>query len=415
MKTKILIPFFILISYLSFSQDKIDLMVLNKNYTQALSMIDKQLESSQNAALYYKKGLVLSNLQNYQEALTAFSEALQLEPENPEFLTEMAEGFSVLGNYRDAEPFFEKAVDIDKNNLTLAAKLGRNYISLDKFKDAYRVYSNIYQKDSSNVYWNKQLAFSAYRVNKKDEARTLYEKVIAQNPRDYSSYFNLLRLYSRKEDVGKILSLIDAGLAEFPGDDGFFKEKALYYFANKNYEQAKYYYEQYFVAGGDSLYNILLNYGVCSYFSKEEKLAISVLAECEAVNPNDPYVLFYLSLCHKKLAELVEAEYYMQSAIDISIPDFLADMYHHLGQIYGQERKFEESIEALKKSNELDPADYEVLFEIATTFEEYNSNKTLALNYYQVYLLEAGESAKNVNYALDRIKRIKEDLFFDVK
>jgi len=138
-----------------------------------------------------------------------------------------------------------------------------------------------------------------------------------------------------------------------------------------------------------------------------------VLEKCETLNPNDPYVMFYLSLCYKKLAKLEDAEFYMQLAIELSMPGFLPEMYHHLGQILGQQRKFEESIEALKKANELAPDSYEVLFEIATTYEEFNANKTLALNYYQVYLQEAGESAKNVNYALERIKKIKEDLFFE--
>jgi len=88
-------------------------------------------------------------------------------------------------------------------------------------------------------------------------------------------------------------------------------------------------------------------------------------------------------------------------------------MYHSLGQIYGQQRKFSESVEALKKSVELKPDKYEVLFEIATTYEEFNSNKTLALNYYQIYLKEAGEQAENIDYALTRINKIKEDLFFE--
>ena len=97
----------------------------------------------------------------------------------------------------------------------------------------------------------------------------------------------------------------------------------------------------------------------------------------------------------------------------MSYPDWLAEMYHHLGQIYGQQRKLKESVEALKKSHEFDPSNAEVLFEIATTYEEYNANKTLALTYYRIYLKEAGVEAKNVNYALKRIERIKEDLFFE--
>lgn len=396
-----------------FSQEKIDRLILNKDFGKALEFINSELKQSSSASLWFKKGIVLQNQQQYENALTAFTEALLLEPDNPELLTEMAESFSALGNYYDASPFYEKAVNLNKNNLGLAAKLGRNYISLEQFKKAYSVYSGIYQKDSSNVFWNKQLAFSAYRAGQKDQARTLYEKIIVQNPRDYSSYFNLLRLYDRKEDLPKIIAVIDTGLVHFPKNAGFFKEKAIFYFAQKEYENAKKTFEDYFAAGGDSLFNLMLNYGISSYFSKDEPRALSVLKKCETLNPNDPFVLFYMSLCQKKLGKMDESAVKMQQAIDLSVPGFLPEMYHHLGQILGLQRKFEESIEALKKANELDPENYETLFEIATTYEEFSSNKTLALNFYRIYLQEAGESAQNANYALDRMKKIKEDLFFE--
>ncbi len=101
------------------------------------------------------------------------------------------------------------------------------------------------------------------------------------------------------------------------------------------------------------------------------------------------------------------------AAIESATPAYLPEMYHHLGQIYGQQRKFEESIAALIKSNEMDPANPEILFEIATTYEEYNANKTLALNYYQIYLKRCGSLGRNFEYAQTRISKIKEDMFFE--
>ena len=401
------------ISLSSMAQDKIDLLILNKNYNEALNQIDRKIEKQASATLYYKKGIIFNNLQNYKEALEAFSKAYQLEPTNVEILAEMAENLALLGNYYDASPFYERAKELDPDDLTIVAKLGRNYINLDDYSKAFNAFSEIYTKDSTNLYWNKQLAFCAFKTGRKKLAISLYESIIEQYPRDYGSYFNLLRLFNRKEQLESFLSLIDRGLKEFPGNKGFYGELAGFRFANKEYEAAKENYEKYFMAGGDSIYKIMLNYGISCYFSKDEKLAISVLEKCERQNPNDPYVLFYLSLSNKKLAEYELAEYYMTMAIDLSIPGYLSEMYHHLGQIHGQQREFKESIAALKKALDYDPANYEVLFEIATTYEEYNANKTLALNYYRIYLKEAGEAARNVDYALDRITKIKEDLFFD--
>lgn len=411
--TNIFLFIFLTISVSSFAQDKIDLLILNKKYEEALNQINNKIEKQATAQLYLKKGLIYNNLQDYRKALEAFSSGYQLEPLNPDILGEMAEDFATLGNYYDAIPFFEKVKELQPNNFSVIAKMGRNYINLDDYKKAFNVFSEIYAKDSTNLYWNKQLAYCAFRTGNKEMAIALYQKIIEENPGDYSSYFNLLRLYNRKEQAQQFLALIDKGFEQFPGNSGFYRELAGYQFANKQYDEAKQNLENYFEADGDSTYKIMLNYGICCYFARNENLAMSILKKCEMQNPSDPYVMFYMSLSNKRLAQYEEAEKYMNYAIELSIPSYLSEMYHHLGQIYGQQRKFEESITTLKKAEEYNPKNYEVLFEIATTYEEYNANKTLALNYYRIYLKEAGEEAKNINYALDRIKRIKEDLFFE--
>jgi len=74
---------------------------------------------------------------------------------------------------------------------------------------------------------------------------------------------------------------------------------------------------------------------------------------------------------------------------------------------------YPDAVSALGKANEMDTGNPEILFEIATTYEEFNSNKTLALNYYQIYLKEAGAAARNMEYAQDRIAKIKEEMFFE--
>lgn len=395
------------------SQDKIDLLILQKNYHAALLQIENKIQKHPQADLYFKKGFIFSQMQNYQNATKAFSLALELEPENTKFLEEIAEALSSLGNHYDATPFWEQAVVLQPEKHSIAGKLCRNYIQLDRFQKAYDIFAGIYQNDSTNVYWNKQFAFCAHQTGKTKQAITLYEKVLDINPRDYASYFNLIRLYQQTEQFGKALETIEKGLGNFPDDAGFYQQKATFLMGNRQYKDARLAYEQYFKAGGDSVYKVLMNYGITLYFTKDEHKAIQVLDICAGQLANDPYVLFYLSLSHKNLAQYQTAEAFMNAAIESATPSYLPEMYHHLGQIFGQQRKFEESIAALKKANELDPSNKEVLFEIATTYEEFNSNKTLALNYYRVYLTEAGESAQNVNYALDRIKKIKEDMFFE--
>ena len=404
---------FSIISNISFAQQEIDILILNKNYGEALIQIEKQIGENANADLYFKKGFILSSLQNYQDAVKAFSEALQLQPENPEILSEMAEDLSILGNNKDAISYYKRAIKLDTTNLALKAKLGRVYISKKEIKPAYDLFTEVYATDSNNVYWNKQFAYCSFQVGKRKQAIHLYEKVLEANSRDYGTYSNLIHTYNREKEPNQILSVIDKGLIQFPGDAELILERANFYFRSRNYEPAMKNFEAYFAASGDSIYEIVLNHAISSYFSKDETKAMKILENLYQANPNDLFVMYYMSLCYKKMADYENAEKYMQWAIDLTVPDYVSDMYHNLGQIYGQQRKFAESIAVLQKANELDPTNAEVLFEIATTFEEYNSNKTMALNYYRLYLKEAGEGGNNVDYALTRISRIKEEMFFE--
>jgi tetratricopeptide (TPR) repeat protein len=401
------------ISAVTYSQEEIDLLILNKKYDEALSKIDQQISQNPTYQMYFKKGVVFSNLQKYQEAVKAFSEALKFQPDNVEIISEIAEDLSILGNQQDAITYYKKAINIEPHNLALKAKLGRVYISKKEIKKAWELFSEIYAIDSTNVYWNKQFAFCSFQVGKRLQAVHLYEKVLDANPRDYGTYSNLIHSYSREKEPDKILATIDKGLLQFPGNAELILEKANFYFRTRNYEPAMNEFENYFTADGDSIYEIVLNYAISTYFSNDEIKAMKILGNLFLANPNDLFVMYYMSLCYKKMNDYENSEKYMQWAIDLSTPGYVPEMYHHLGQILGQQRKFKESIAALQKANELDPANVEVLFEIATTYEEFNANKTLALNYYRIYLKEAGESGRNVNYALDRITRIKEEMFFE--
>lgn len=395
------------------SQQEIDLLMLNKNYKEALQKIEQQLRLRPGADLYFKQGLIFSSLQDYQRALGAYSEALRYDPGNSAILAEMADGLSVLGNNREAIQYYKMALEHDPGNLVLAGKLGRTYINEKEYKNAYDVFSGIYSRDSTNMYWNKQLAYCAFRTFKRGQAVYLYEKVLEENPRDLGTYLNLLHAYDSRKEGGKVLDLIERGLNEFPGEPEFYLERAAYYFRNKMYEPAMHDFQSYFDNGGAPVYEIRMNYGISTYFAGAANEALEIFNNLNRENPNDGIVMYYQSLCYKKLKNFEESEKLMKWAIEASIPGYVADMYHHLGQIFGQQRKFKESVDALEKSYRMDPGNFEILFEIATTYEEFNSNKTLALNYYNIYLKEAGERGRNINYVLTRISRIKEELFFD--
>lgn len=392
----------------------VDELILNRNYDKALEKLSEQIQEKPEADLFFKQALVFNEQSKPMNAVKSLEQALILDPKNSLYLSELGENYTALGNLYQAVSCFSKAVELTPNNLSLKGKLGRTFISIDDFRKAFETFDEIWKIDSTNVFYNKQYAFAAFKTGKPDLAIHLYEQVVAENPEDFGSHLNLMAIYKRKKAVDKILESGNRALTVFPGNATLLLRQAEALYELKAYEFAINPYETY-LAENDSTYDVLKNYGISLFFSKNEEKALEILENCFYQVPNDQYVNFYIGLCYKNLADYSRSAEFLNSAIECAQPPYLGEMYHHLGQVYGNNREFEKSIAALQKAFELDNEKFEVLFEIATTYEEFNFNKTMALNYYNIYLRTAKEKAKNAGYALTRIQKIKEDLFIGEK
>jgi tetratricopeptide (TPR) repeat protein len=398
-------------SGITIAQDRIDRLILNKQYPEALALTERMLKDEPDAALFHKKGVILRETFDYTGSMNAFNQAVVFDQNNLLYLTDLADLMATLGNTVDAIQVYRKAVSIGPSETTVRAKLGQLLITQREFQEAYYLFKDLRQSDTTNLFFTRNLAIAAGRSGKSQEAIDLFEQVLVINPRDLSSYVNLAGIYFQLEMFTRANQTLRTGLIQFPGNPQLLLRLAQNLYQRRNFEEALPVYGEY-IAGNTPSFEVRKEYGIILYFNKQEEKAMEILEQALMEAPSDPFVALYIGLCLKKLKDYEMSKQYLNLAIESSTPYYLGDIYHHLGQVYGLMREFDQSVEMLTKAYELDPGKHELLFEIATTYEEYNSNKTLALNYYQIYLTEAREKALNANYALDRIRRIKEDMFF---
>jgi len=130
------------------------------------------------------------------------------------------------------------------------------------------------------------------------------------------------------------------------------------------------------------------------------------LEKCLVLDPANQFVNYYLGLICKRLADLPRSVEYLNMAIAASQPAYLTEMYHHLGQVFGLQREFKKSIEALQEAYQCNPLRTEILVEIATTWEEFDTDKKKALSYYKEYIQKAGDKAENIEFAKERVRII---------
>jgi len=383
----------------------IDLLVLEKNYPQALVEINKSLKIHPEPELFLKKAQVYRMLNKPLSAARSLENALDFDSLNDKYLTEYADLQTELGNNYKAVQFYQKAVENSADDLILQFRLGRSYMNCEDYKKAFEIFRQIQTKDSTNLVYNKYLGLAANRIGQTDLAIEMFESVLEYNPNDLSSYLNLILLYLKKKDAVQIVRIADRALYNFPENPAILIREANSLYAIKEYKEARPAFEQY-LAKNDSVFDVLENYGITLYFVNEDLQARRMMEKCFTLEPSNQFVNYYLGLICKRLGDLPNSVEYLNMAIAASQPAYLTEMYHHLGQVFGLQREFKKSIEALQKAYQCNPLRTEILVEIATTWEESDSDKRKALIYYQEYLHKAGDNSENLEFAKERIRTI---------
>lgn len=123
---------------------------------------------------FYMEATRQRNLGNYAEAYELYKHALLINPNAPEALFDMASFCSVLGSREETQAYYEKASALAPKN-------------------------NWYQQVLGNFY---------YRNNQIDKAISVYEKM-AENSEKADVYYQLLSLYTQKQDYEKCILALD--------------------------------------------------------------------------------------------------------------------------------------------------------------------------------------------------------------
>ena len=339
------------------------------------------------------------------KAEQAFACSVALDSTNSKYLAEYADLQTELGNPFSAIPYYQRASFYAPEDFILKYKLGRAYMSSENFGKAYEIFMMIRYKDSTNVVYNKQLALTAMRLGKTDQALGLFESVLESNPNDLALYQNLIPLYAIFKDPVHVIRTADRALFFFPGNSAITLRTANALQAMKEYSESIPFYEAY-LAKSDSVFDVLKSYGLSLYFDQENVKSREILEKCFEIEQEDPILNFYLGLVCRKLSDIPKSIEYLNLAIS-QTKKGMTEMYHCLGQNFGLQREFEKSVEALKEAYECNPEKAEYLVEIGATYEEFKPDKKFALEYYNKYLTEVGDSAPNSKFALDRIEKIK--------
>lgn len=196
---------------------------------------------------YFYESLKHKAIENYDKAIIALEKCMKLQPENATIHFELGKNYLALKDYKNAYTAFEKATQIDSSNkwfwvgiydVDYATKDYNNaintlqkLIALDpKFKeDLTSVYMSMGQFDKAlelinelNETVGKSEKRESYKLQilsqgkyQNAEITNLVEQ-IKKYPKEESNYISLIHLYSKNNEVDKVMETARKLEAEIP-------------------------------------------------------------------------------------------------------------------------------------------------------------------------------------------------------
>jgi tetratricopeptide (TPR) repeat protein len=110
-----------------------------KRYEEALSYFDQALELRPS---YYSvlnnKGIALSKLENYEEAINCYNKVLRFDPKYPHALSNKGETLRKLGKHQEAMEYVDKALEINSKLPFIWLNKGETLMAMNRNEEAIK-------------------------------------------------------------------------------------------------------------------------------------------------------------------------------------------------------------------------------------------------------------------------------------
>lgn len=135
----------------------------NKNKTTPITGKDK-ISSKQEAESLKNQGNAQLVAKQYKDAISLYSQAIDLDSENPVYYSNRAAAYSQSGDHQLAVNDCEAAIGIDSQYSKAYSRLGLAYYSLGKYQEAIDAYKKVLELDPGNETAKKSLSSAEGKV-----------------------------------------------------------------------------------------------------------------------------------------------------------------------------------------------------------------------------------------------------------
>jgi len=162
-----------------------------QRYEDALSSYQKAIEiQPEYAQAWNGQAKVLYELNSYQEALLAYDKAIQIEPDYQDSWSGRGFVLNKLQRFQEAISSFDKALKLESEAPKVWYGKGEALSNLKRYDEAIKSYDKAIELEAEyeQAWYNK--AWALYSLRRYQDALSTYEKVLQLNPNNELAWYN---------------------------------------------------------------------------------------------------------------------------------------------------------------------------------------------------------------------------------
>jgi tetratricopeptide (TPR) repeat protein len=177
---------------------------INEEYLKkAIEQLQKVTQQApKDADSWVLLGRLYGASNNSVESEKAYNKAIEADPDNEDALTGLATLYAALGDNAKAAEKLKAAADKSPNERTLIA-LGEAYEELHDYKNAAEAMGKALELQPENPKIASRVAVDLLRSGQLDAALGMFEKIVADDPKNQPAQMSIAEIYRLKRDYAK--------------------------------------------------------------------------------------------------------------------------------------------------------------------------------------------------------------------
>jgi tetratricopeptide (TPR) repeat protein len=379
-------------------------------YEEALTSYERAIElDPNNTFAHFNCGGVLYRLGRYEEALTCCDRVIKIDKDQMIVRFNRGVVLTKLGRDEEAMASFDEFIGLDPDNADAYFGRGNALNNLGRYEEALASFDKAVALDSDDVrgYVGRGNAlFNLYRV---EEALASFDRAFALDPDNAIANFNRGNVLARLGRYEEALTDLDRIIALHPGDRDGYASRGSVLSRLGRYEEALASFDRAIALDPDNAIAYFNRGNALSRLGRYEE-ALASFDRAIALDPDDPDCHVVRSSVLSRLGRYEEALASFDRAIALDPDNAIA--YFNRGNALSRLGRYEEALASFDRAIALDPDDPDCHTGRGDTLYDLGRNEESLASFDRAVALDSSDPDGYINRgnALSRLGRYEEAL-----